>query len=503
MKNIISNTILTCCLFLVHDCFAQFNNYYFTEDEAFSRGYSLELGTVANNYIVPTIYSPWNGDMKVIKMLEINSEGMVLSSNNAVDLDMPLLGARHQSFFDLSDNGYIYAAGKNGPFIIKFNSDLEIEWQLFDETGPDDAYSAGEELFDGSLIMAYSDQSRPDNILPMRRLSAGGEILSEFEIELDYDYGYVQSLLVKDSLVFVSFHRLLIGEYRRNYFACYNAFTGEEIWETHQIEDEIRLAYIDPLLLWSETGDLILVYHQMDEILPDIFTTAYWGTTVMAKINEQSGLLYETTIISDSEYNAWLWDAASTSDGGLIVLSKGYDDSEFTSGGATRIKKIDENLQTEWYYTYQPPELNASTDGNKWLMDVEITPDDGIIAAGLSDGSLPAFTGEWQFPWVLKVDACGNEMVTDCALSGVGEISGADKISIYPNPARDRIYLKGKDPIKHVSIFDLQGKMVHNESFSGSLEQTLFIDHLPPGLYLVQATNQTGAISTNKISVKR
>jgi hypothetical protein len=502
MKNFITNTILICSSFLaVHSC-AQFNNYYFTQDNAFSQSYSIELGTVSSSYLVPAIYSPWNGDMEVIKMLEIDSEGMVVSSNNAVDLDMTLLGARHQSFFDLADNGYIYAAGKNGPFIIKFNSDLEIDWQLFDETGPGDAYSAGEELFDGSLIMAYSNQSRPDNILPMRRLSAGGEILSEFEIELDYDYGYVQSLLVKDSLVFVSFHRLLIGEYRRNYIACYNAFTGEEIWETHQIEDKIRLAYKDPLLLWSEAGDLLLVYYQMEEILPDVFTTGYWGNTMLAKIEMDTGTLYDHNEIGSYDCNTWLADAVSTSDGGVVILSQGFEDSSLNVFGM-RMLKTNSGNQEEWFHIYLPPELNASVDGNKWLMDVEITPDDGIIAAGLSSGSLPGFTGEWLYPWVLKVDACGNEMVSDCALSGVGDLALNNSIVIYPNPARDRIYLKGKNTIKHVSIFDLQGKMVHDESFSGSLEQTLFIDHLPPGLYLVQATNQTGAISTNKISVKR
>jgi hypothetical protein len=503
MKNIFSNTFFICFLSLADYSFAQFNNYYFTEDEAFTRSYSIELGTVADNYVVPTIYVPWNGDMKVIKMLEIDSEGMVLSSNNAVDLDMTLLGARHQSFFDLSDNGYIYAAGKNGPFIIKFNSNLEIEWQLFDETGPGDAYSAGEELFDGSLIMAYSDQSRPDNILPMRRLSAGGEILSEFEIELDYDYGYVQSLLVKDSLVFISFHRFLIGEYRRNYIVCYNAFTGEEIWETHQIEDEIRLAYIDPILLWSETGDLLLVYHQLEELaLSSTFDTGYWGQTMLSIIETNTGELNPSETLGNYEFNTWMWDAVATFDGGIVLLSQGFEDSSLNVFGMRMLKTNSEN-QEEWFHLYLPPELNASADGNKWLMDVEITPDDGIIAAGLSDGSLPGFTGEWQYPWVLKVDACGNEMVSDCALSGVGDLALNNTIAIYPNPARDRIYLKGKDPIKHVSIFDLQGKMVHNESFSGSLEQTLFIDHLQPGLYLVQATNQSGAISTSKISVKR
>ncbi|MFY7862208.1 MAG: hypothetical protein ACOVP5_08255, partial [Chitinophagales bacterium] len=343
MKNIILNTILSCFLLIANCSLGQFNNYYFTQDNAFTQSYSIELGTTANDYIVPSIYSPWNGDMEVIKMLRIDSEGLVLSSDNAIDLDMPLLGARHQSFFDLSDNGYIYAAGKNGPFIIKFNSNLEIEWQLFDETGPDGAYTAGEELFDGSLIMAYGNQTVPDNILPMRRISAQGEILSEFEIELDYDYGYMQSLLVKDSMVFVSVHRLLIGEYRRNYIACYNAFTGEEIWEIHQIEDEIRLAYKDPLLFWSDTGDLLFVYYQMEEILPDIFTTGYWGRTLLAKIDIDTGTLYNQNQIGNYDCNTWLADAVSTSDGGVVLLSQGFEDTTLTVYGMRILKTNSEN----------------------------------------------------------------------------------------------------------------------------------------------------------------
>ena len=484
-------------------CFAQFNNYYFTQDNAFSQSYSIELAGDSDGYMVPCAYFPWSKENGTIKLLELDNGGSEISTVDLLAMDSPITGGRHPSFFNLSDNGYIYAAGKNGPFIIKFNSNLEVEWQVFDETGPGDAYWAGEELFDGSIITAYSDQSRPYNILPMRRFSADGVILSEFEIVLDYDFGYVQSLLVKDSLVFVSVHRFLIGEYRRNYIVCYNAFTGEEIWENHQVEDETRLAYIDPLLLWSETDDLFLVYHQLEELaLPSTFDTGYWGRTMLSIIESNTGELSPPETLGNYEFNTSMWDAVTTSDGGIVLLSQGFEDSSLNVFGMRILKTNSEN-QAEWFHMYQPPELNASVDGNKWLMDVEITPDDGIIAAGLSDGSLPGFTGVWQYPWVLKVDACGNEMVSDCALSGVGDLASNNTIAIYPNPARDRIYLKGKNTIKHVSIFDLQGKMVHNESFSGSLEQTLFIDHLPPGLYLVQATNQTGAISTNKISVKR
>jgi hypothetical protein len=108
-----------------------------------------------------------------------------------------------------------------------------------------------------------------------------------------------------------------------------------------------------------------------------------------------------------------------------------------------------------------------------------------------------------QHPWVIKLDACGNEIVTDCSLSGLSELSGRNKISIYPNPARDRVFLKAENAIQQAMIFDMNGKMVHDEIFSGAQEQTLFIDHLPQGLYLITAIDNKGVRSSTKVVVEQ
>jgi hypothetical protein len=51
-------------------------------------------------------------------------------------------------------------------------------------------------------------------------------------------------------------------------------------------------------------------------------------------------------------------------------------------------------------------------------------------------------------------------------------------------------------------LFDLQGRKVFEENFSGGQEQTLFIDHLPAGLYLTVITTQNGNTRSERIVVE-
>jgi hypothetical protein len=45
--------------------------------------------------------------------------------------------------------------------------------------------------------------------------------------------------------------------------------------------------------------------------------------------------------------------------------------------------------------------------------------------------------------------------------------------------------------------------VVHDEIFSGAQEQTLFIDHLPQGLYLVTAIDNKGVRSSTRVVVEK
>lgn len=78
-------------------------------------------------------------------------------------------------------------------------------------------------------------------------------------------------------------------------------------------------------------------------------------------------------------------------------------------------------------------------------------------------------------------------------LLGVGEsISG--KIKIYPNPTNNLLYLDALDSIESISIYTLQGQLVHQQSID-SLKAKIKVDILASGIYLLKV-NINGASGT-------
>jgi hypothetical protein len=491
--------ILLAASFYFTSYHAQFNNAYLTEFNGEALG--VEVNEEDGSYLIPVVYGTDNLD-PVFVVMRVSPDGTLEGLTNIFDFDNSIYSGAHNSFIQTEDGGYLLAAGYNGPFVIKYDSELQIQWQQFDNSGGYTHYWGGGELGNGDFVLGMTSPGESYNILPMRRYSAQGELLSEFEIELNYDFVLPNSFAVKDSFVYVAFHHIWLDG-RRNYLACYNAISGEEIWEINQIEDDEVLAFTDPILCWDQYGRLLYTYHEMTQIpLPGVYYTGYYGSIKVVALNPESGELTEELFVSPSWLQVWIWDAEVTDDGGMVIMYQGYPEIPPNFYGP-RVIKLDVDYQTEWNNIFSPPEEYFNPpEGSYWLSDIEITPDDCIISSGYSQ-AFNDDTGVFQLPWVLKIDACGNEIVTDCSLSGLSELSGRNKISIYPNPARNRVFLKAENAIQHAMIFDMNGKMVHDEIFSGAQEQTLFIDHLPQGLYLVTAIDNKGVRSSSKVVVEK
>ena len=489
---------------------AQFNNLYLTDQRGY--GLAIEEDEITGNYIFPYLFGdPGLGETS-LGILKIDPDGNV---NGIVELlneepNLTLFGSLQ--FFKTMDQGYVITSTNNGPYVMKLNNDLQMEWLVGDnDQGSFYGLWAGKELFNEDILTAFGNPDSPGNVLDMRRYSPAGDLLFEFGVELNNLYDFPTGIEVKDSMVYIALPRFLLGEYRRNYIVGYNAFTGEEIWEVSQIENDIALAYSDPLMCWSNQGELLYVYFQIEGLdLASSLDGSFCGRLKLAKIDLETGDFYEDFYISEYLREYVPLDVKVTDDNGLVVLAIGHAPTQLPpcNGPFTTVPygmlltKYNANFEIEWTNYYTPPEEYNTIEGNKILRDLEVTVDDCIVAAGTCSGVYYDPFEYFEHPWLIKVDACGNEIITDCSLSGLSELSGKNKISIYPNPARDRIFLKAENAIQHAMIFDMNGKMVHYEIFSGAQEQTLFIDHLPQGLYLVNAIDSKGVRSSARVVVK-
>ena len=97
--------------------------------------------------------------------------------------------------------------------------------------------------------------------------------------------------------------------------------------------------------------------------------------------------------------------------------------------------------------------------------------------------------------WVDDITFPGNTVVLD----EVEEISSADEMSVYPNPANDVVYLKGTD-IQYVEIYNAVGVRVFAKSVTDS--ESIDIAQYASGVYYVRAFDNKGNISTTKLIKK-
>jgi len=63
-----------------------------------------------------------------------------------------------------------------------------------------------------------------------------------------------------------------------------------------------------------------------------------------------------------------------------------------------------------------------------------------------------------------------------------GNCGGA--VTVYPNPAKNRIYIQGAEKLKQIQLLDVQGRLIKNLQSSGS--NNFNIQFLKPGTYWVK-----------------
>lgn len=76
-----------------------------------------------------------------------------------------------------------------------------------------------------------------------------------------------------------------------------------------------------------------------------------------------------------------------------------------------------------------------------------------------------------------------------------------ERISIFPNPASDVIFIDQDGKVAQIEMFDLTGKRVVNTSVNG--DETISVSHLPTGTYVARMFDANGErLSTNRVSIR-
>lgn len=161
------------------------------------------------------------------------------------------------------------------------------------------------------------------------------------------------------------------------------------------------------------------------------------------------------------------------------------------------------------YYEFQMESENPYDDPVTWdpinlPNGLEINENTGVISG------IPTNTGPQNCIITIKNDLIGsrtdfiNEDLFVVNTTNTPENQIPDKISIYPNPADDRILVDLKNPQNAISakVYAPSGRMVHQNKISQTSSK-IDCSSFVPGIYLVKIVDEMGHVLTNKkIAVK-
>ena len=112
-------------------------------------------------------------------------------------------------------------------------------------------------------------------------------------------------------------------------------------------------------------------------------------------------------------------------------------------------------------------------------------------------GSDSAIYSDWSAMRTVYLTAA--DTVAD-STAAIVNVSANDGITLRPNPADRQVTVSATMPIKHVTVYDLAGRLVETRQPSGTTLQ-LDLKSYPSGTYLVKVSTATGT-TTKKLVVK-
>jgi hypothetical protein len=149
-------------------------------------------------------------------------------------------------------------------------------------------------------------------------------------------------------------------------------------------------------------------------------------------------------------------------------------------------------------YAVQPGSQN-------YFRDLVQAPDKGYVFSGFIS---PIFanggTGN-QDIWLLKTDSTFCEGAFNCGYPTAiteAEALEAGEMSVYPNPAKDVLYIDFVNNYekRKIEIYDSFGKLVLNEDVS-TQNSSLNIHHLQSGVYFYRIEDSEKVLQTNKLII--
>ncbi len=391
-----------------------------------------------------------------------------------------------------SDGGFAISGGiqdsiRHVGTLVKFDEAGDISWiRKYGDTVstyytstiftvcnqlPDNGY-----LITGTFWVSEDDQ----DIILIRTDSLGNIKWSHTYGQLHWSDGGYSIAQLPDGYFLIGLDKEKVGN---------NTLTDGGLLKVDSLGNQIWIKYYGGIyddgysqVVLSQDGNyLIGSTYAVSQPHPDYPDHKIW----LKKTDTSGNIIWERKY-SDTVFMGWCSAVEELENGDIIVSGTGAFADGFGNYGW--ILKADENGDSLWMrrYSYYPTFENH-------LNDMRITSDNGLIITGMAFGE-----PDWeQSIWIQKLDSIGCDSSGCDTTVGIVQLfppfSGSAGISIYPNPASDRINFVLRQislstfyaSNRELEIFNLFGEKMAGLKISVFQETYSFdVSSFPPGFYI-------------------
>ncbi len=346
---------------------------------------------------------------------------------------------------------------------------------------------------DGKMTALYASGLR-DVRLQIFDLASNGEISQSIRIS-DPNFSYYPMELLSTSN-----GTIVLGQFDNS---ISEEFLGTFVWKLDNdlnivLKKEItntnyRNFILDAVV--DNDDNIIMAYSEHDGGLRNFRPLAI-------KLNKDLDITWERPIGNQdfSRYPKYYTEVVESSRGdGYLFCGK---DEEGDSIGNTRgqVTKLSLEGDSIWHRKFLP--LNETNRSTAEINHIVKSSDGHYILCGSAGNKNSSQDSIFFLTWMLKIDEEGHLVLSDTTNAVTQHLE--NKISIYPNPTSDMLYIE-HDDIYDISyeMFNLKGQKVF-EARSTESNTTYMMDlgHLTRGLYYLHIVRSDGKREARAVSIR-